>query len=424
VTLSATPATGFSFSGWGSDCSGPGGCTVTLSKEATVFANFVTQTPPPPAQVHLRVSASGRGTVTGAGLSCGEGASTCDALVTSGSAVTLTATGGTGARFMGWGGPCSGTASTCGFTVQSDTDVTAEFQSEVVALAPNDGTNGMVIALNSTHVFWPRFGSAGNGIWAVPKNGGAAVKVAGGFANAIVADDAFLYWTDGSNVYSTPVGGGEVALLASAGRVGKLALDEVGALYWVVTASGDLTGSVHRMQDRFDSVLARGENPNGPIAVDATHVYFTGNRAGGFIRRVPRKGGEVETVLDCGSRCFPRALRVDSRFIYFRVFTAAPSGQVEAFNKADGSLRVISGGNDPGGLGDVNQSGADVDVNDFVVYWNWSGGKSPYGIFRANADGTGFAAVDSSEDIGWLALRVDDRAVYYLHSGAIIRRLK
>jgi hypothetical protein len=57
------------------------------------------------------------------------------------------------------------------------------------------------------------------------------------------------------------------------------------------------------------------------------------------------------------------------------------------------------------------------------VYWNWLGG-APYGIFRANADGTGFAAVDTSSDSSWNGLRVDDTALYYAHSGAIIRRLK
>ena len=59
-----------------------------------------------------------------------------------------------------------------------------------------------------------------------------------------------------------------------------------------------------------------------------------------------------------------------------------------------------------------------------VVYWNWLGG-APYGIFRANADGTGFAAVDTSnDDSNWYGLRIDDAALYYAHGGAIIRRLK
>ena len=66
----------------------------------------------------------------------------------------------------------------------------------------------------------------------------------------------------------------------------------------------------------------------------------------------------------------------------------------------------------------------EVEVNASVVYWNWIGGTAPYGIFRANADGSGFRTVDSSNDSSWYGLRVNDTAVYYWHRGAIIRRLK
>ena len=40
VSLTATPATGFSFGSWGGACSGTGSCTVTLAAAATVTANF------------------------------------------------------------------------------------------------------------------------------------------------------------------------------------------------------------------------------------------------------------------------------------------------------------------------------------------------------------------------------------------------
>jgi len=30
----------------------------------------------------------------------------------------------------------------------------------------------------------------------------------------------------------------------------------------------------------------------------------------------------------------------------------------------------------------------EVEVNASVAYWNWTGGTSPYGIFRSNTDGT------------------------------------
>ena len=109
--------------------------------------------------------------------------------------------------------------------------------------------------------------------------------------------------------------------------------------------------------------------------------------------------------------------------MYFRLSyngTSSTNGHVQVMSKADFKGRVLSSGNGNG----VYYSGVELEVNASVAYWNWTGGSSPYGIFRANADGTGFHAVDTSNDGGWLGLRVDDVAVYYWHSGAVIRRLK
>src|SRR5581483_9108591 len=172
------------------------------SSDSTVYANFVAAQPPPPppppppAQVHLVAAVTGPGTVAGAGLDCGESTSKCDVTVASGTAVTLTATPAGKTRFTGWGGACSGTSDTCQLTVQTDTKVTAEFQSEMLVLAANE-------------------------IWSVSKKGGDPVRVTSGYALALVADDSYLYWTDGGNLYSTPVGGGQVALLFSGSSIGK-----------------------------------------------------------------------------------------------------------------------------------------------------------------------------------------------------------
>jgi len=40
VTLTATPATGYSFSGWGGACSGTGSCNVSMTMARSVTANF------------------------------------------------------------------------------------------------------------------------------------------------------------------------------------------------------------------------------------------------------------------------------------------------------------------------------------------------------------------------------------------------
>jgi len=432
VHLVAVPDSGASFVAWSGACSGTGGCDLTLDADLEVGATFATLPPPPPSQHRLNVIVQGKGRVTSSPGSLDCDSSTCAVTVATGSAVTLTAAAADGARFAGWGGACSGTSATCQLTLQSDTRVTAEFQSETLVLAPNDGTNGTTIALNSTRVFWTRdINGSGRSIWSISKNGGDAVRVANGSATAsafaFVADDGNLYWTDYDHVYSTPVGGGQEALLFTGSPIGRLALDETGALYWTVgqCCSGDNSGSVHPMQNGTHTVLAEGQNPMGAVAVDASDVYFTAfDGHAGSIRRVPRNGGAVNTVLSCGSGCYPEALAVDPQNVYFRPGvsgSATTDAHVQVMSKADSRVRMLSTGT---GSDDSTYSILEVEVNGSVAYWNWSNGASPYGIFRSNADGSGFATVDSASDRDWYGVRVDDLAVYYHHQGAIIRQLK
>lgn len=420
VTLTAAAGSGYDFNGWSSDCSGSASCTITLSKDATVSASFVAQSPPPPAHAHLTVSTTGPGIVTGGGLSCGGSPSACDVTVAAGSQVTLTASPASGARFAGWGGACSGTSSTCQLTVQSDTKVTAAFQPESMVLVPNDGNNGWLLAINSTQLFWGRDTSEGHPmgltIWAIPKTGGAAVHLADGSPDAMVADDAFLYWTDTAFLYSVPVGGGDASQLRYEPllSIGQLALDETGALYYGTARGMGNNGAVHRMQNRVDTVLVDSQNV-ASIAVDATHVYYVDYSLGiPSLRRVPRSGGAAETIYSCGNSC-PGALVVDSANLYFR----AEGGQVMALSKSDFSVRTVSGA----GAGGTAQGWLELARSGSVLYWNWLNG-APYGIFSANTDGTGLTAIDTSSDSDWHGPRVDDTALYYVHDGAIIRRLK
>jgi Divergent InlB B-repeat domain len=122
VTLTATPATGSTFTGWNGACTGTGSCSVTLTSAATVTATF-TQ---PSQSLTLTVGVSGKGTVTStpAGINCGK---TCSATYPSGTAVTLTATPGARFSFSGWGGACTGTGS-CAVSMTTAKSVTATFK--------------------------------------------------------------------------------------------------------------------------------------------------------------------------------------------------------------------------------------------------------------------------------------------------------
>jgi hypothetical protein len=118
VVLTATPTSGWSFSGWGGACTGTGICSVTMSAAESVTATFT--------QVFaLSVTVVGGGTVSSspAAISC---PGTCTASFNSGTMVTLTATPVAGSSFAGWSGACSGTGS-CTIIMNAASSVTATF---------------------------------------------------------------------------------------------------------------------------------------------------------------------------------------------------------------------------------------------------------------------------------------------------------
>jgi uncharacterized repeat protein (TIGR02543 family) len=125
VTLTATPSAGATFTGWGGGtCTGTTPtCTVSFTANKTVTAAFSGGTSTFP----LTVTVTGSGRVSGGGISCGNGASTCGVSLAGGTTLTLTETPASGAKFGGWGGACSGTGATCTVSMTAAKSVTATF---------------------------------------------------------------------------------------------------------------------------------------------------------------------------------------------------------------------------------------------------------------------------------------------------------
>ena len=123
VTLTATPATGSTFTGWsGGGCSGTSTCVVSVTAATSVSAQFTLQT------FSLTVSKTGTGTgsvsSSPVGITCG---ATCASSFNYGTVVTLTATPNAGSVFSGWSGSgCTGTG-TCIVTMDAAHSVTATF---------------------------------------------------------------------------------------------------------------------------------------------------------------------------------------------------------------------------------------------------------------------------------------------------------
>lgn len=124
VTLSATPANGSTFTGWGhASCPGTGTCTLPMTDHQAVAPTFALRS----WTVTATTAGAGTGTLSSSPSGISSCAGTCVASFVHGTAVTLTATPGEGSRFGGWSGAgCSGTG-TCSFTVNGDTAATATF---------------------------------------------------------------------------------------------------------------------------------------------------------------------------------------------------------------------------------------------------------------------------------------------------------
>ena len=168
VTLTATPATGQTFSGWEGACTGTAlTCTVTMTAPQRVTATFRASTAPALA---LGVTVSGNGIVRSqpAGIDCG---SACNAQFAESSTVVLTALPGQGQVFQAWGGACSGTDPTCTLTMSAARNVTAGF---AAATAPMPNW-GVATVLESSNDFNVTEGGLVYQVNAISPNGDAMV---------------------------------------------------------------------------------------------------------------------------------------------------------------------------------------------------------------------------------------------------------
>ena len=130
VTLTATAAVNYHFTGWSGDASGltnPLGVVMNANKSIT--ANFALDTHT------LTVSTVGSGSV---------GKSPDQAAYDHGSNVQLTATPATGWHFTGWSGDASGSTNPLDVTMDGNKNITATFEIDTHTLAVATIGNGSV----------------------------------------------------------------------------------------------------------------------------------------------------------------------------------------------------------------------------------------------------------------------------------------
>lgn len=122
VALTATPAAGSTFAGWGGACAGTGACSVTLDAAKSVTATFAL--PVYTLTVTHEGTGTGRTISNPAGINC---TADCTEGYVAGTSVTLTAGASVGSTFTGWSGACRGTAATCTVTMSQARSATATF---------------------------------------------------------------------------------------------------------------------------------------------------------------------------------------------------------------------------------------------------------------------------------------------------------
>jgi hypothetical protein len=132
VTLTASAATGSTFTGWSGACTNTtGSCVVTMNAAKTVTANFTV----PTFVLTVNKTGAGTGTVTStpAGINCG---ATCSFSFNNNTMVTLTAAPATGSTFTTWSGACTGSGG-CTVTMSAARTVTATFGVSTVTFTDN-----------------------------------------------------------------------------------------------------------------------------------------------------------------------------------------------------------------------------------------------------------------------------------------------
>ncbi|MCL4863839.1 MAG: DUF1349 domain-containing protein, partial [Caldilineaceae bacterium] len=138
VTLTATAAPGWRFTGWSGDAQGSeASVIVTMDSAKAVTATFVEE------EYALTLTPQGQGTLT---------ADPVQPFYRYGDEVTLTATPTQGWFFMGWGGDATGSTNPLTIVIDGDKSVTAQFADVAFTLTANiTGGGEVVVTPNLPH---------------------------------------------------------------------------------------------------------------------------------------------------------------------------------------------------------------------------------------------------------------------------------
>jgi hypothetical protein len=328
---------------------------------------------------------------------CGGCGLTCSARCTQGRCLVLLASGldfpaaiAVDTTSVYWtNAGCLGPAKACASTVTK----VAVTGGAVTTLNSGPGRS-LGLTLDAANVYWttqlgtqPNFDTTG-AVMKVPLGGGTAATLASGqvLPLGIAVDSASVFWTDefttpdsptcigGSSCFgalmTAALSGGSPATLASGQsgqwKAGSIALD-VTHVYWTGTSDPPRsTGTVMKMPlgGGAQVTLASAEDNPANVAVDATSVYWTNDDDPGSVMKVSLAGG-TPTTLASGLKS-PVAIAVDESNVYF-----SNSGACDVCDTSSCASigRVPLGGGTPVTLATEQQDVFFLAVDATSVYW-------------------------------------------------------
>jgi hypothetical protein len=195
------------------------------------------------------------------------------------------------------------------------------------------------IALDRDNVYF----TTNNGrVMQLAKAGGEPIELASGQGepNAIAVDEANVYWVNyNGGIGRAPIGGGTVEARPTAPNGAYTTLAMQGdTLYY--TRYTDLDGAVLRMPKTGggEEVFVGGQIYPAGLAVDATHVYWSGFSEMG-IQRVPLTGGTPE--LFNLSPWVRQGLTMDNDYVYWLQESSGTAARVGRRLKQGGSEEPV-----------------------------------------------------------------------------------
>jgi len=193
---------------------------------------------------------------------------------------------------------------------------------------------------------------SGLALYALPLTGGTPhILVDGAYGQVLLSDGTDLYWSDAAGVQQLPLAGGagDVSTIERAATVEAMVLGRDAiflAVYAIGIGGGPSAGTIRRMPrggGAVTTIVAALEHPTS-LALDADRLYFTdaGSFDGAAVRSARLDGSDLTTIAKVASS----SVAVDAHAVYY----TSGDGIVKVDKASGASSELVTGLRTPGNL--------------------------------------------------------------------------